>query len=502
MEKSADPASTLPAVVTTEDADRILKSRADLSYRLFDGVELHGSVARQSIFPGALFRRCVISDCDFSRSDFEGTRFDQCTLKNVSFEDADIRSTQFTECVLEECSFVGSYFSRNLVVGGTLDACHFDRSTVLNNEFRACILRRMTNQVATILHTDFVAATFQGVSLANCTCLYSYFEDCIYDEFEINADAVGLSFGLPEAALENARLVFLGRAETPPPGAQVVDGLLQEFSGRGWQLHTALAQLNFGRVRPLAGWLSLFEVFFEEASLKRITKADDTAFVMHIAERMARRQQLPMFAIIAAYDRTSDLPDEVSAADGPATGGLSALRTNLSGLLLEMEAAYFRGAADVSGVPLATAVTAELEFAQRPAEPVVPFIEALSAAARIPQYPVHQLGARPGSWIEIVQGSLGTMLALYAALYLVEGYLARLTAIKARLKVLRSEGVPKGYLARARDPAHDPTREMLEVLGNAYSAILKGTITIPSDSAIVGRNLNEIRVTEPGSPSP
>src|SRR4051812_3051884 len=99
---------------------RLFTSNADIGHRLFEGVNLSRLVARQSIFPGAIFRKCTIEHCDFSRSDFEGVRFEKCKIVECSFEHCDIRSTLFADCDVINCNFTGAYFSDNLFKGGSL----------------------------------------------------------------------------------------------------------------------------------------------------------------------------------------------------------------------------------------------------------------------------------------------------------------------------------------------------------------------------------------------
>jgi len=403
VEKSVIPDPRTPIVIrSAEDASQTLKSRSDLSYRLFEKLELHGNVARQSIFPGALFRNCVLRDCDFSRSDFEGTRFEKCEFENVSFEDADIRSTRFADCLLRNCSFVGSYFSRNFILASVVEYCQFDRATLLNNEFKDSSLRNISNQVSTILHSDFVNTSFSNVSLANCTCLYSYFENCNFDQFETNADAVGLSFGLPESALATTKLVFLGRSEQAPPPDTVVDNLLQEFCSRGWNLHTLLTELNFGRAQPVKAWLDIFDFFIAEARSQRVIKSDDTAFVLRVASKLAQRGALPMFSAIAAYDRTAK--EEVAfEGDVLTSRSLADIRVGLSSLLTFMETEFLAGTASVGGIPVDEILKTEFVFEEKPVSPTVECLESITKAILPTHQAIAYISARSGSWIEVLQ---------------------------------------------------------------------------------------------------
>ena len=221
-------------VKTEQAALEILRSRSDLSYQHFDGVELKNAVARQSLFHGALFRNCMISDCDFSRSDFEGTRFENCTIINVSFETADIRSTKFAKSKLESCTFRSTVCADNLFENTILQHCEFEDSSVLHSTFNNCIIRQLTNRTATWLHTIFSRCRLAEFAFTDCTSSYTIYDRCEFNNVVVNADALGLTFGITEQNLKSLKFGFLGQTydEGVAPG---VDSFLEQYEQRNWR---------------------------------------------------------------------------------------------------------------------------------------------------------------------------------------------------------------------------------------------------------------------------
>ncbi len=139
-------------ITTEEQAAAILRSRADLSYSFFDSLDLSNTVARQSLFHGALFRNCKISDSDFSRCDFEGARFESCELTNVSFETADIRSTKFTNSKLISCTMRSSVCADNLFKNCIISECEFEDASILRCTFYDSLVCGIKNRTATSYH--------------------------------------------------------------------------------------------------------------------------------------------------------------------------------------------------------------------------------------------------------------------------------------------------------------------------------------------------------------
>jgi uncharacterized protein YjbI with pentapeptide repeats len=495
MEEHGDSEGGPPnaLVVPSHKIRTIITSNSDIGHRIFAGAILDGLVARQSIFPGAVFRNCEIINCDFSRSDFEGVRFEKCKLDGSSFENCDIRSSLLADCEVRNCKFEGAYFSDNIIRNGILENIVFDHATMIGNEFVYVCITNMTNERSTILHNDFICSELSDVKLGNCTALYSYFQACQFSRFSINADALGLSFGLKSADLENAGLIFLGRDEGKPVTAGLADELIKEFQSRGWALHSIIAKLNFGRIEPLSGWLALFE-FLKNSITDGRARLDDISFVLHVADRVAQEQQLPFYAVVWAHDSIADV---VLAERDPSNEAraLPRLRSGLIALIGSMQERFLEGAASFWDIPIDTPATVELLFTERPGGHPGAYIEYLVQQVTGAPVPLRQLGGHPGSWHEVMQTTVVTALALYTTLFLIEGSLIRLLLIRARLDQLVAPKLPKKFIDQANEPHQILPRNLLQILRSLFSALTKASLQIPGrELGLTAKNLKEITV--------
>jgi uncharacterized protein YjbI with pentapeptide repeats len=485
------PAKQAPVSVETLQA--LFKSNSDIGHRIFADATLESAVARQSIFPGAIFRGCEIVQCDFSRSDFEGVRFEKCRIDRTSFEYCDIRSTTFASCEIVDCSFEGAYFSDNIIKDGVLKACNFNHATMTSNQFVSTRLISLTNKRATMLHNDWVSSFLEDMKLGDCTSLYNYFESCRFAQFRINADALGLSFGLSADDLLGTDLIFLGREEQKPFDADLVDQLIAEFESRLWQLNAIVTKLNFGRVSPLAGWSMLFG-FLNKSILEGNTRLDDVTFVLHVAEHLASEAQLPFFAVVSAHDSLADAVPNQAGATTEARA-LHRLRSGLASLVGSMQERFLEGGASLWELGAEEQVTVELVFQKKPEVHPGEYIELLVRHVIDAPTPVKFLGGRPGSWYEIIQTTVLTVLALYTVLFLLEGALIRLLLIRARLAQLASPKLPRKFIEKANDPRQTLPRDLVKIIGPLFNAISNGSIPLPGRKlGLSAKNLQEIFV--------
>lgn len=488
---SPEPAPTDGAASPNEIAFS-LTSNSDIGHRIFESVHFFRSVAQQSIFPGSIFRNCKIEQCDFARSDFEGVRFEKCEIVATDFEDCDIRSTLFAECRIEDSGFKGAYFADNVVRGGVVQICTFDTATMTGNHFLNVKIESISNVGATMLHNDFISSSLQDIKLANCTALYSYFEECSFERFGINADSLGLTFGLGLRDLEQAALTFLGREEPGPLNADIVDQLIAEFEARRWMLHSAFARLNFGRVPPYAGWAMLFGRLCASIENSGV-RLDDVDFVLHVAGRLSSIDQLPFFPIVQAHDLIIDISIDENATIE--TRALRQLRNGLVALLGEMQDKFVNRAGEIREVSGTTPAMIEFIFQARPDESFENYLRYIDAYTSTKPTGLSLLGGHAGSWHEIVQSVVSTALAIYALLYLIEGGLARLLMIRARFKQLVSREIPKRFLEKSRDPQHVLPADLLKVTRPLVEGLAKGTLRLPArESGVTTKNLREIAI--------
>ena len=464
-------AAGLP-ISSRETAEKILQSRADLSYQFFDGVEIQNVVARQSLFHGVLFRNCMISDADFSRSDFEGARFENCYLKNVSFETADIRSTKFAKTKLRTCPVRSAVCSDNLFSDCLLEDCDFEDAAVQRTTFHGCTIKGSKNRRSTWLQSTFGASSLIGFSFSDCTSSYSIFEDCSFEDVTINADAIGISFGLTEANLNELKFGFLGQSY----GAGVSPGLdefFKQYRDRKWLFHAHMLALNFKPAVRLQALIGLIDELSDQVRRQAGVKRDDVEFLFRVMSHLKRKEQLPFAAAIYAHDAFAALQSELVglSVEAPAVDyGLQQALYLASGMHDQLSNAM---SSFVEQSPENT-IVATLTFRDKPSVRTVEYLADVQAVLSDRSGRPQQLEAREGSWIEVVQMSLGSLFALYVGLYLVNGCLAQLTMVRARTKKLVAKRLPNKFLQAASDPSHELPKPYQGILAKLLMSQISG----------------------------
>lgn len=487
---------TVPSLrksVLTVDIQGLLHSRSDLGYRMFDNLSLRDLEVCQSIFPGSIFRSCEIAGCNFSRSDFEGTRFEKCTFSRCFFNNCDIRSTIFANCEINDCSFEGVYLCDNVFKNSSITSSNFDHAVMIGNQFNTTSLQKLTNRRATILHTEWISSNLISMMLGDCTCLYNYFENCQFLSFHMNADAIGLSFGISETQLKDIDLIFLGETQNSPNTSDVASLIINEFNIRGWHIHQIIATINFERVDLLHGWSALF-AFFHNAIIDGSIRLDDVRFALGLAQRLVKLGKIPLYSIILAHDALGDIElDEDDVSTAPRA--LGKLKSGLFSIFHTMQQEFFACSAEIFGLPMETPVILELVFLDKPKLSAEQYISTLLKCVSTDPIVIRRLGSNFGSWHDIIQTTLISALALYSILFLVEGSLVKLLLIRARLSKLIAPRIPKKFVDMADNPQQPFSRDLMKVIFSIFKAISNDTIPLqPRESGWTSKNLKEIRV--------
>nr|WP_320144515.1 pentapeptide repeat-containing protein [uncultured Cohaesibacter sp.] len=480
LPKAGDPISKPDA------AKQVLLSRADLSYQFFDGVQIDNVVARQSLFHGALFRNCKISDADFSRSDFEGARFENCELCNVSFETADVRSTKFARTRLVSCTLRSSVCSDNVFRECVIEDCDLEEAAIQRSTFHQCDLRLLKNRKSTWLQSTFRGSRLASLSFSDCTASYTIFDECSFRDVTINADALGISFGLTETNLNELQFGFLGQSY----GAGVTPGLdqfLKQYRDRNWLFHANMLALNFRPSIRLPAFIALVDELSSQARRSAGLKRDDVEFYFRVMGHLQTRQELPFAAAIYAHDEFSKLREDIeeSADELPTIEyGLQQalyLASKMHDRLLEATLPIVRS--NPSHL-----IEATLTYRERPQISTLGYLETVQAISSVQDNKPRLLEARQGSWIEIIQISLSSLFALYVALYLVNGCLAQLTMVRARTKKLLAKRLPNKFLRAASDPSHELPKPYQDILTKLLISQISGDAHIRDALAALKHN--------------
>lgn len=474
----ASPDLNLGQPIKTDEAAReTLTSRSDHSYRFFDGVEIRNAVARQSLFYGVMFRNCTISDCDFSRSDFEGARFENCTLENVSFETADIRSTKFGNTTLRSCTFRSAVSVDNFFANSVLDDCEFEESSIFYCTFHNSTLCGLKNRASTWLHTAFKSSFLRKFNFSDCTSNYAIYDACEFHDVTINADAVGLTFGLTNENMKSLKFGFLGEIYGNTISPSIVD-FASQYKKRNWRIHALIISINFslGEIGILL--ISLLMEVKKQIEVELGAKKDDLEFIFRVMSLLKLRHRLPFKVAILAHDIFSELSfggNRKISEDGIIEMG----KQKSLYLANSMYEDLVISASPIFKLNLDNAIEAQITYISKPSASTLECIYDVAQAASLNVPAPRLLEARTGSWVEIIQMSLGSLFAFYVALYLANGCLAQLTMLRARSQKLVAKRLPRKFLRAASDPSH----EMPKVYANILEKLILSQLSIPPEAA-------------------
>ncbi len=478
---------------STDAAADVLKSREDLSYQFFDGVELSNIVARQSLFNGVLFRNCTISDSDFSRSDFEGARFENCTLTNVSFETADIRSTKFAKTILRSCTFRSAAVSDNLFSDSEIASCEFEDGSILNCIFDNCIVQEVKNRTAAWLHTTFIKTRLESVSFTDCTSIYAIYDRCSFKDVVINADSLGLTFGITESNLKDLNFGFLGQKYDSgmSPG---IESFLEQYKNRNWRIHSLILSLNFKTKDKQTILQMLLEELRTQIKNRRSAKKDDLEFIFRIMSFLESKQQLPFSSAIFAYDIFAELSFEVD-------------KRSLENIIVEigeqksnyivnsMYESLMLALNPILDIEQTETIEAKITYRSKPKTTTLEYVDKVFLIAEPESSETILVEAREGSWIEIIRMTVESLFAFYVALYLVNGCLVQLTMMRARSKNLIAKRLPPKFLQAASSPSHDLPKGYSDILQKLVLSQLSGNkASIEALSSLSRKDVDEMTI--------
>ncbi len=288
----------------------------------------------------------------------------------------------------------------------------------------------------------------------------------------INADAIGLSFGLTMNDLQTLKFGFLG--QTYDTGiTPSLENFLEQYRKRNWRIHSYILSLNFNPESSQTILLALLNELGSQIKSESGAKHDDIEFVFRVMSLLKSKQRLPFSSAVFAHDLFSELDSE--SRDAPAEAQLIQLgfqkalylATSMYGDLLE-------SASPILDCDQNQSVEAKITYKEKPKTATLDYIGSLAAITTRNTDDARLLEARRGSWIELVQLSLGSLFALYVALYLVNGCLAQLTMVRARSKKLVAKRLPPKFLQAASDPGHELPKAYQDILHKLLVSQISG----------------------------
>jgi hypothetical protein len=338
--------------------------------------------------------------------------------------------------------------------------------------------------------------------LADCTLLYVILRDSSLTRVSISAESVGAIFGLTREQLSQAKILHLGEKETPPPDADIIMLLSEEYWRRKWFIGHLVLAVNFGLTSAVDAFNSYLSVAFRRFSELGFVKGDELEFLGDLLQELALLDRLPLLTALNVLEwctalenvirqNNRDLP-ESSADSLRVLASRVTLLTNRLLDKLDRELPALE-AGDVGGT-----LCIKATFREKPALSLPEVLNSVGAASTLDvgqnSYLVRSEG---GSYVEIVFTTLGAVIALQVFLYLLNGCVIQLTELKHRVKVLARRNAPKTYTDIAISPTQQASPLILTVL-NAVVAHVKGLPLLkdPSLSGYITTNIKSLEEVE------
>jgi uncharacterized protein YjbI with pentapeptide repeats len=421
--------------------------KGDLTNLTFTGLLLEGASAKQAFFSGTLFRDCVFRGCDFSRSDFEGAVFENCVLTDCDLSVADFRSVELARSLFTACSFAEGGMKDCIFRDCRLEHCGFPQQTFEGNRLTGCELVDCNFHRSTMLHDEFSATRFTRTDLADCTSIYHLFSGCEFIESSLNAEAIGLTFGLTRENLGGLGLTWLGDKLSIREGGPdlLVKDLITTYRDRGWSFAAGIMELNFGIAPSLEALVEIFRAIEEAAASPRPLKGDEIRFLARVIEALSDARRLPLLAVEAGLDmigRASELRNgRDDAAFRPLRHILAEAEQNiffeldrcwdaLARLPSEQPARVHFVMGDEPDVELGTCL-AQLHEARGLGGPAPQFVKSYR-----------------GSYVEVFWIMPTALTSFVVSLAMVERIIGRLISIRVLSETLRTDKIPPAIRSR------------------------------------------------------
>lgn len=280
---------------------------ADLTYRLFNNLNLAHSSAKQSLLTGSVFANATISSTNFSRSDFEGSQFLQSRIVDTNFGNCDIRSCRFAGTEFVRCNFQGALLSYCEFHGCEFKECNFDQAILSEIRSSGTAFDDCSNEMATITHGQFLQCRFSRMKFADCTFLLHIFDECSFSDCALNLDSLGAIYGLKEPDIHAFHFYYLGERQIVPDASGLIQQLFAEFSRRRWHFKLIMLAWNMGQLATASAVRALMTMFDHHANEGVLVQTEELRFTRRVIEHLASTERLPLIAASDGYERTVSL---------------------------------------------------------------------------------------------------------------------------------------------------------------------------------------------------
>lgn len=430
----------LPAV--SVDA---FQPHSDLTFKVVDNLTLDNANAHQSLLNGSLFRNCKFRGVRFSRCDLEQVQVQNCSFTDTSFENVELTSAQIARSQFGGCNFDSALISDCVWSHCTFENCSFQQAVIHTSQFEQCALVRNNLRGASFQLDIFRKCAFDGMKLGDCTFLNHIMAECSYKDVRINAESIGSLFGISEQDLLSCKLVYLGHEVVDVAGAGgLLDSLENDYVRRRWVFMREVLRLNFGRIPRVIALDACLEALLWPSSLGVPLKVSDITFLEMIVLELFQRRKLPAMTTLIFPERIRNLPQQNATEIAENTGRLrlQQLANRLQGLLLELLEQLTKDTESLIGKDFPVKVT--LVFAKKPEIDVAKFIRTVSDVMGLRlRGTTRKLREQSGSFLLCLQTTLVSLAAFQTALWLLNGCVAQVIELKARVRIATRKHPPK-----------------------------------------------------------
>lgn len=429
----------------------VLVSQTEYTFQLFDDKALHKQTSRQSLFNCSTFKKCHITDSDFSKCDFEGSIFHDTILRNTHVSSCDIRSSVFKNCSFAHCNFTLSAISDSEFINCSFVDCNLDDAILRENVFRDCTISGGSYKMATITLSRHYNCSFSNMVLGNCSFYDHIMDNCRFDQISINIDSIGRIYGLSIADLRNFKYIFLGKIYGYAP--ETFFRHIQEiFEKKNWKLQKCLYLYNIGEISSYEYIEAVFDTLILYVNGNIIVKRDDLIFLSNIIDKMKESRKLPLFALYIGVEKLFKCleilkdPNYYNKED------------NFREFLNKMFFAFNELLAEFANLFPDKVETDRLEDKilikiHYDSDKEINFAEYINSFLQYGGYDnkfyCRLSEIQSGSIIEIIVGSILCVYALQILLYGVNGVIVQLTDLVSKVRVIRTKKHQKDFLSNS-----------------------------------------------------
>jgi hypothetical protein len=309
------------------------------------------------------------------------------------------------------------------------------------------------------VQNKFNAVRLAHMTLGDCTFLYNVMKACAFEDTKINAESLGMVYGLTPDNACGMGLIHLGTDEQVAVTASLIPDLLNTYRHRRWHLGVAVMRINFGLSSVGTALGEYLEALRLSVTAGGLLKRDELQFFSTILEELASNERLPLMTLLTASEVAGQLArDEVHAAQGDrAKAALQAFSSKLLLIGNEQFSRFEERRVRIDSPDDDEVVQFTMRFES---QPTVELAGLLGTAADMCAFPLaaepEVIERRVGSYVEIVRTAVISVAALQLFLWLVTGCVIRLTELRARVGVLTQKNLPKPYTLAALRPHHPP----------------------------------------------